>query len=105
MVICLGQGADLHMAQLMPRPSLSLAPVNPDWFYLPGSTFLVSAHPSSPGQKSNGAVKRLCVLCVLQGEHIMFKDRKLNIGPAVRKQVRHVCYFPAICASHFVCFP
>jgi len=30
--------------------SLSLAPVNPDWFYLPGFTFLVLAHPGSPGQ-------------------------------------------------------
>jgi len=28
----------------------SLAPVNPDWFYLPGFTFLVLAHPGSPGQ-------------------------------------------------------
>ena len=27
--LCLGQGADCH--------SLSLAPVNPDWFYLPGA--------------------------------------------------------------------
>jgi len=25
-------------------------PVNRDWFYLPGSTFLVPAHPGSPGQ-------------------------------------------------------
>jgi len=30
--------------------SLSLAPVNPDWFYLPGFTFLVPAHPGSPRQ-------------------------------------------------------
>jgi len=30
--------------------SLSLAPVNPDWFTLPGFTFLVPAHPGSPGQ-------------------------------------------------------
>jgi len=30
--------------------SLSLAPVNPDWFYLPRFTFLVPAHPGSPGQ-------------------------------------------------------
>jgi len=30
--------------------SLSLAPVNPDWFYLPGFIFLVPAHPASPGQ-------------------------------------------------------
>jgi len=36
LVMCLGQGGDLHMAQLMPLP-LSLAPVNPDWFYLPGA--------------------------------------------------------------------
>ena len=28
----------------------SLAPVNPDWFYLPGFTFLVPAHPGGPGQ-------------------------------------------------------
>jgi len=30
--------------------SLSLAAVNPDWFYLPGFTSLVPAHPGSPGQ-------------------------------------------------------
>ena len=30
--------------------SLSLAPVNPDWFHLPGFTFLVPAHPDSPRQ-------------------------------------------------------
>jgi len=34
--------------------SLSLAPVNPDWFYLPVFTFLVPAHP-----KSRRAVKQL----------------------------------------------
>jgi len=38
-VMCLGQGADLHMAQLMPLRliMISLAPVNPDWFYLSGA--------------------------------------------------------------------
>jgi len=50
-VICLRRGADLYMAQLMPLP-LSLAPVNTDRFYLPGFTFLVPAHPDSPGQKT-----------------------------------------------------
>jgi len=30
--------------------SLSLAPVNPDWFYLPGFTFLVPAQTGGPGQ-------------------------------------------------------
>jgi len=42
--------------------SLSRAPVNPNWFYFPGFTFLVSAHPGSPGQR---AIKRLyLLLCV-----------------------------------------
>jgi len=50
--LCLGQGADLHMAQLMPLPliTVSLAPVYLDWFYFPGFTFLVPAHPGSPRQ-------------------------------------------------------
>jgi len=47
--LCLGQGADLHIAQLMSLP-LSLAPLNPDWFFLPGFTFLVPAHPGSTGR-------------------------------------------------------
>jgi len=40
-VVCLERGADLHMVQLMPLPPLSLASVNPDCFYLSGT--------SSPG--------------------------------------------------------
>jgi len=47
MVMCLGQGADLHMTQLMHCYSLSLAPVNPDWFYLPFWFYLSDA--GSPG--------------------------------------------------------
>jgi len=53
-VMCLGQGADLHTVQLMRCHSLSLAPVNPDWFYPPGDTFLVPAHPGSHGQNPRG---------------------------------------------------
>jgi len=52
--MCLGHGADLYMAELMPSHSLSLAPVNPDWFYFPGFTFLVPAHPGNPGQNPKG---------------------------------------------------
>jgi len=37
----LGRSADLHMAQLMPLSLTALAPLNPDWFYLAGFTFLV----------------------------------------------------------------
>jgi len=56
MVICLKRGADLHMAQLMPLP-----PTVPCSSIIQiGFTFLVPAHPGSPGKR---AVKRVCV-CV-----------------------------------------
>ena len=37
--------------------SLTLAPVNRDWFYQNGSAFLVQAYSGCPGKK---AVKRMC---------------------------------------------
>jgi len=55
MVISLERGADLHMAQLMSLPftvsCFSKIQI--------GFTFLVPAHPGSPGKR---AVKRVCVL-------------------------------------------
>ena len=45
MVICLGRGADLHIAQLMPLP-LTLASIKSSLVF----TFLVLAHTGSPGQ-------------------------------------------------------
>ena len=58
MVICLEQGADLHMAQLMPLP-LTVSCFSKIQI---GFTFLVPAHLGSPGQR---AVKRVCVcVCV-----------------------------------------
>ena len=56
MVLSLGRDADLHMAQLMPLP-LTVSCFSKIQI---GFTFLVLAHPGSPGQ---GAVKRVCV-CV-----------------------------------------
>ena len=56
MVICLEHGADLHMAQLMPLPLI----VSCFSKIQIGFTFLVPAHPGSPGQRAN---KRVCV-CV-----------------------------------------
>jgi len=57
-VICLERGADLHTAQLMPLPltvsCFSFSKIQIDF------TFLVPAHPGSPGKR---AVKRVCV-CV-----------------------------------------
>ena len=57
MVICLERGADLHMAQRMPLP-LTISCFSKIQI---GFTFLVPAHPGSPGKR---AVKRVCV-CVL----------------------------------------
>ena len=59
MIICLEQGADLHMAQLMPLP-LTVSCFSKIQI---GFTFLVPAHLGSPGQR---AVKQVCVcVCVL----------------------------------------
>ena len=63
MVICLEQGADLHMAQLMPLP-LTVSCFSKIQI---GFTFLVPAHLGSPGQR---AVKRMCV-CVLYSVFVM----------------------------------
>ena len=52
---CLERGADLHMAQLMPLP-LTVSCFSKILF---GFTFLVPAHPGSPGQR---AVKWLLVV-------------------------------------------
>jgi len=54
MVICLEQGADLHMAQLMPLP-LTVSCFSKIQI---GLAFLVLAHPGSPGQRD---IKRVCV--------------------------------------------
>jgi len=53
MVICLERDAELHMAQLMPLP-LTVSCFSK---VLIGFTFLVPAHPGSPGKR---AVKRVC---------------------------------------------
>ena len=58
MVVCLEQGADLHVAQLMPL-SLTVSCFSK---ILIGFTFLVPTHPGSPGKR---AVKLVWVcVCV-----------------------------------------
>jgi len=56
-VICLERDADLHVAQLMPLP-LTVSCFSKIQI---GFTFLVPAHPGSPGKR---AVKRVCVLLI-----------------------------------------
>jgi len=53
-VVCLEQGADLHMAQLMPLPPIVSCFSKIQIRF----TFLVLAHLGSPGKR---AVKRVCV--------------------------------------------
>ena len=57
MVICLERGADLHVAQLMPLP-LTVSSFSKIQI---GFTFLVLAHPGSPGKRPlNGGVWGVC---------------------------------------------
>ena len=59
-VICLEQGADLHMVQLIPLPLT----VSCSGKIQIGFTFLVPAHPGSPGQRAvKWARARVCA-CV-----------------------------------------
>ena len=77
MVICLEQGADLHMAQLMPLP-LTVTCFSRIQI---GFTFLVPAHPGSPGQR---AVKRVCVcVCVCEYECVLHVGRSGRCVSAV----------------------
>jgi len=65
-VICLERDADLHMAQLMPL----LLTVSCFSKIQIGFTFLVLAHPGSPGKR---AVKRVCVCaCMLSIQLLNF---------------------------------
>jgi len=59
MVVCLERGADLHMTQLMPLP-LTVSCFSKIQI---GFTFLVPAHPGSPGKR---AVKCVCVCVVFK---------------------------------------
>ena len=64
MVICLERGADLHIAQLMPLP-LTVSCFSKIQIVF---TFLVPAHPGSPGQR---AVKQACVCVCITSSWIM----------------------------------
>jgi len=73
-VICLERGAYLHMAQLMPLPLTvsCFKKIQIDF------TFLVPAHPGSPGQR---AVKRVCV-CVI-GQSSSSRNERISLNNAV----------------------
>ena len=83
MVICLERDADLHMAQLMPLPftvsCFSKIQI--------GFTFLVPAHPGSPGKR---AVKWVCVcVCVRVCVCRCFKFLSVLLALLVEQQEGH----------------
>ena len=75
MVICLERGADLHTAQLMPLP-LTVSCFTKIQIVV---TFLVLAHPCSPGKR---AIKRVCV-CVCLGS--VFSECVVFYGDTVER--------------------
>ena len=87
MVICLQRDADLHTAHLMPLP-LTVSCFSK---IQTGFTFLVPAHPGSPGQR---AVKRVCV-CVCQAKFetlLSAKDKVAHRSPT--RAARKHCVLP-----------
>ena len=87
-VICLERGADLYMAQLMPLP-LTVSCFRK---IQSGFTYLVPAHPGSPGKR---AVKRLCV-CMQRGFCVCMFGVRLcmsvghNLGPPITDKLFEV---------------
>jgi len=78
-VVCLERGADLHTAQLMPLPLI----VSCFTEIHIGFTFLVSAHPGSPGKR---AVKRVCVFELGLGPGsvtVVFAERRAEVSGGI----------------------
>ena len=73
MVICLERGADLHMAQLMPLPPI----VSCFSKIQIGFTFLVPAHPGSPGK--GPLIGCLLYAAELERWHLRFVGKLLNM--------------------------
>ena len=79
-VFCLERDADLHTAQLMPLPLAVSCFSNIQI----GFTFLLPAHPGSPGKR---AVKRVCVcvcVCIGVGRRLRVQLPASPRRPAVR---------------------
>ena len=83
MVICLEQGADLHIAQLMPVP-LTVSCFNKIQI---GFTFLVLAHPDSSGQHThpfNGPFSGTTRVS-------QYQKGKTNLGSPGKRDVERAC--------------
>jgi len=98
MVICLERGADLHMAQLMPLPLT----VSCFCKIQVGFTFLVPAHPGSPGQK---AAKRVCVcVCMFVCLRAYLWNKRLIFTNFLYMLPMNVVYRPLLALQYVVLF-
>ena len=77
MVVCLKQGADLHVAQLMPLP-LTVSCFSKIQI---GFTLLAPAHVGSPGK---GAVKRVCVCLQFNKRLLALKTMSTDVTTPVK---------------------
>ena len=93
MVICPERDADLHVAQLMPLPLI----VSCFSKIQVGFTFLVPAHPGSPGKR---AVKRVCA-CVLSALTLLVRRQKGH--PACKKLSSGVLAWLSVCSKMQTC--
>jgi len=106
-VICLERDADFYMAQLMPLP-LTVSYFSKIQI---GFTFLVLAHPGSPGKRT---VKRVCVcvcvcvrinvvlcgrLCCLIS-FVLFSMCYWQVSPAMSREHNEVCLLLHFYDSH-----
>ena len=69
-----------------------LLPVNPDWIYLPGFTFLVPAHPGSTGQNPESRKTVVVVIVV-----VLLKEKISKSFVCLRKTARD--YFDATASN------
>ena len=98
MVICLERGADLHTSQLMPLP-LTVSCFCKIQICL---TFLVPAHPCTPGQR---AIKRVCVcVCWCRAElkatidpYVEEKTLCVTLSNYLRQRYGNVTTLPTSC--------
>jgi len=80
--ICLERDADLHTARLMPLP-LTVSCFSKIQI---GFTFLVPAHPGSPGKR---AVKRVCVcVCATDLDVVWVASSREPGEPRIRREGR-----------------
>jgi len=84
--------------------SLSLAPVNPDWFYLPSFTFWCQLNRVVPDKIQQGRkmVVFVCVhACYIQSSNKTVRNVSLMIifGP----KISHLFYWFGVIAAKFLC--